>query len=276
MILRRWQKGISPVDFSPKELPVWVTFKKVPPALITPLGVSWVASQIGQPINKFICDGLDIKVCVVRDVSIEPVSSISVDLEDGEVAVIQIEFPEVRKYNKSVRVWKVTANVSQPSAVTAEGSSSGIVSSPPLGGEGASEAVSLLLAAGGRGKNSEATSRVKEVQRVLSPSTASVAEDGTLVSEDEIDEEIEMEKPIAINSTVVATGKTAMPKPASVRAIEKDLVATEPERVVLGVNEDANGGQKISLTSATFGDFFNPSKITSPKGIVTRPKTRRR
>ncbi|CAN1291174.1 hypothetical protein LINPERPRIM_LOCUS21018 [Linum perenne] len=76
--------GIKPIDSSPKEVPAWVTFKKVPPALFTPEGVSWLASQIGQPINKFVRDGLDIKVCVIRNPSEQVTSSLGVVLAGGE------------------------------------------------------------------------------------------------------------------------------------------------------------------------------------------------
>ncbi|CAN1302335.1 hypothetical protein LINPERPRIM_LOCUS25407, partial [Linum perenne] len=64
MILRRWAVGLKCIESSPQEVPVWVTFKRVPPTLVTTEGISWLASQIGQPINKFVRDGLDIKVCV--------------------------------------------------------------------------------------------------------------------------------------------------------------------------------------------------------------------
>ncbi|CAN1217333.1 hypothetical protein LINPERPRIM_LOCUS981 [Linum perenne] len=51
---------------------------KFMPALITSRGVSWLASQIGQPINKFIRDSLDVKVCVIKDISEAILSSIEV------------------------------------------------------------------------------------------------------------------------------------------------------------------------------------------------------
>ncbi|CAN1181084.1 hypothetical protein LINPERPRIM_LOCUS27246, partial [Linum perenne] len=35
--------------------------KKVPPILLNPEGVSWLSSQIGRPINKYVRDGLDVK-----------------------------------------------------------------------------------------------------------------------------------------------------------------------------------------------------------------------
>ncbi|CAN1268580.1 hypothetical protein LINPERPRIM_LOCUS13233 [Linum perenne] len=86
------------IDFTPKELPVWVVLKGVPPELITPEGVSWIASQVGSPVNKFVRDCLDTKVCVVCDVSEEIKLEMVVELEDDEVAKIQTEVPSVRTY----------------------------------------------------------------------------------------------------------------------------------------------------------------------------------
>ncbi|CAN1293628.1 hypothetical protein LINPERPRIM_LOCUS22102, partial [Linum perenne] len=48
------------------KLPLWIVLKEVPPILTTPLGISWLASQIGQPINKYVRDGLDVKICVKK------------------------------------------------------------------------------------------------------------------------------------------------------------------------------------------------------------------
>ncbi|CAN1339183.1 hypothetical protein LINPERPRIM_LOCUS38390 [Linum perenne] len=53
-------------------------------ALVTHEGISWLASQIGTPINKFVRDSLDIKVSVVKDVMEEIPFSLMVVLEGGE------------------------------------------------------------------------------------------------------------------------------------------------------------------------------------------------
>ncbi|CAN1267974.1 hypothetical protein LINPERPRIM_LOCUS12986 [Linum perenne] len=58
--------------------------KKMPPKLITPHGISWLASQVGQPINKLVHDGLDMKVCVFKDLSEAPLSSIEIKLSRDE------------------------------------------------------------------------------------------------------------------------------------------------------------------------------------------------
>ncbi|CAN1336936.1 hypothetical protein LINPERPRIM_LOCUS37370 [Linum perenne] len=40
MILRRWQRKIAPIVLALRRVPIWVIFKKVPPALITDEGIS--------------------------------------------------------------------------------------------------------------------------------------------------------------------------------------------------------------------------------------------
>ncbi|CAN1338624.1 hypothetical protein LINPERPRIM_LOCUS38139 [Linum perenne] len=91
--------GIKPIVSSPREIPAWVTFKKVPPVLVTSEGVGWLASQIGQPINKFVRDGLDVKVCVIRNPSEQVTSSLSVVLAGGEQRDIEIVLAEPRVYS---------------------------------------------------------------------------------------------------------------------------------------------------------------------------------
>ncbi|CAN1289495.1 hypothetical protein LINPERPRIM_LOCUS20301 [Linum perenne] len=98
MILRKWEKGNAPLDFSPKEVVVWIVLKDVPPTLITPKGVSWLASQVGQPINKFLREGLHVKVCVVKDVSEAPIPIVTVMVEEDEQKIVHIEYPEPRFY----------------------------------------------------------------------------------------------------------------------------------------------------------------------------------
>ncbi|CAN1319728.1 hypothetical protein LINPERPRIM_LOCUS31374 [Linum perenne] len=46
--------GIRPVDFAKELRPVWIEFSGVPPELLYPNGVSWLASQFGKPINWFV------------------------------------------------------------------------------------------------------------------------------------------------------------------------------------------------------------------------------
>ncbi|CAN1300961.1 hypothetical protein LINPERPRIM_LOCUS24756 [Linum perenne] len=85
-------------------------FKGVPLPLITPKGVSWLASQIETPVNKFIREGLDITVCVVRNIDEEVKSSLEVVLTGGEHSTIVIEYRKPRVYQrKGKEVWKVVA-----------------------------------------------------------------------------------------------------------------------------------------------------------------------
>ncbi|CAN1254272.1 hypothetical protein LINPERPRIM_LOCUS8591, partial [Linum perenne] len=69
-----------------------IVFKAVPPDLVTPKGISWLASQVGQSINKFVRDGLDVKVCVIKDVDDDSKTSLEMVLTGGEQCTIAIEY----------------------------------------------------------------------------------------------------------------------------------------------------------------------------------------
>ncbi|CAN1338335.1 hypothetical protein LINPERPRIM_LOCUS38017 [Linum perenne] len=100
MILRHWAPQITPIDFTPKEVPTWIVLKAVSPALVTPKGISWLASQVGQPVNKLIRDGLDVKVCVIKKVYEEVKTRLEVVLAGGEQCSIDVEYPEPRSYSR--------------------------------------------------------------------------------------------------------------------------------------------------------------------------------
>ncbi|CAN1289536.1 hypothetical protein LINPERPRIM_LOCUS20322, partial [Linum perenne] len=107
LILRRWTKGISLVSFSPKATPKWIMFKKVPPVILNNEGISWIASKIGKPINKFVRDETNVRVCLLRDRSTLCPESINVELEDDDMACIKILRFHAREYRKdtSKQVW---------------------------------------------------------------------------------------------------------------------------------------------------------------------------
>ncbi|CAN1347055.1 hypothetical protein LINPERPRIM_LOCUS40974 [Linum perenne] len=107
MVLRRWAPQIAPIDFTPKEIPTWNVLKAVPPALVTQKGVSWLASQVGKPVNKFVCDGLDVKVCVIKDVDDEAKLELKFVLAGGEQCSITVEYPEPRSYTHKTTHIKV-------------------------------------------------------------------------------------------------------------------------------------------------------------------------
>ncbi|CAN1292240.1 hypothetical protein LINPERPRIM_LOCUS21476 [Linum perenne] len=105
LVLRRWYAGIEPLDLTEKPAPVWVTMEKVPPQLITVEGVSWLASQLGKPVNKFIREGLTVKVCVYLKEDSKDVLIVAID---GKQIDIEIKYPKVRQFsNASKKIWQV-------------------------------------------------------------------------------------------------------------------------------------------------------------------------
>ncbi|KAJ4835450.1 hypothetical protein Tsubulata_026830 [Turnera subulata] len=74
LLLRKWEVGIQPVDFTASLIPVWVQLKQVPFELLTKEGLSYLASAIGKPshVNQD-CSKLlssdSVSVCVDVDFS---------------------------------------------------------------------------------------------------------------------------------------------------------------------------------------------------------------
>ncbi|CAN1314386.1 hypothetical protein LINPERPRIM_LOCUS29315, partial [Linum perenne] len=89
-----------------------ILLKKVPPVLITVDGISWVSSKIGKPLNKFVRDGLNVKVCVMRNKTVPCPESIKVEVEDDIVEDIEVVNIQAREYKKEV-VDKVVPNVTK-------------------------------------------------------------------------------------------------------------------------------------------------------------------
>ncbi|CAN1215483.1 hypothetical protein LINPERPRIM_LOCUS243 [Linum perenne] len=102
MIMRRWARGIKPVVITDGHSPEWITFQKVPPTAVTIEGISWLSSLIGKPLRKYVREGLDIKVCIVRDRVVPCHESVSV-IDDDEEHVIQVIQAKARDYRRDVR-----------------------------------------------------------------------------------------------------------------------------------------------------------------------------
>ncbi|CAN1337125.1 hypothetical protein LINPERPRIM_LOCUS38106 [Linum perenne] len=100
LVMRQWQKGIAPMVFSPTATPEWITFRKVPPAMIDLEGISWLSSRIGKPMKKFVREGIDVKVCLLRDRTTPCPRVLKVELEDGEVCDIEVVQMQAREYGR--------------------------------------------------------------------------------------------------------------------------------------------------------------------------------
>ncbi|CAN1248581.1 hypothetical protein LINPERPRIM_LOCUS6795 [Linum perenne] len=90
MIMRRWKRGIQPLDMSGKHVLEWISFKNIPSYLISVNGISWISSMIGTPRKKFVREGLDVKVCIIQDKSLPCPASLPIILEDGENNIIEV------------------------------------------------------------------------------------------------------------------------------------------------------------------------------------------
>ncbi|CAN1317569.1 hypothetical protein LINPERPRIM_LOCUS30480 [Linum perenne] len=75
-------------------------FKNVPPELITVDGISWVSSKVGKPLNKYVRDGVSIRVCLLRDKSIQCPEMVRVELDDGIIESVEVQRFQAREYKK--------------------------------------------------------------------------------------------------------------------------------------------------------------------------------
>ncbi|CAN1318376.1 hypothetical protein LINPERPRIM_LOCUS30794 [Linum perenne] len=263
-------KGYQTAGLLASWLPTWIVLKEVPPTLITPKGISWLASKIGQPVNKFVRDGLVVKVFVGKDVSRAPLSNISVMLDDDEKVVVSVEYPEPRSYKKKVdMIWLERGKgvVSQPKIIVPVTCSSCNALEPLLSRERAPKPGSLEQVGGGTGNGPKVSLQtegtpVQQDINVVCPNPVKVTEDGALLSEYEVDEEMvaksdpSLETVANIPSTIV---RPTLPSPKQ----SNDVIVCEGE------------GGKTSLHKLGFADFLIHSKL-SPKGVVHLTKTRRR
>ncbi|CAN1215393.1 hypothetical protein LINPERPRIM_LOCUS197 [Linum perenne] len=83
-------------------------YKKVQPVMLTNEGISWLSSKIGKPLNKFVREGTDVRVCLLRDRAVPCPASINIELEEGgEVICIDIISFQARDYKKDTgkQVW---------------------------------------------------------------------------------------------------------------------------------------------------------------------------
>ncbi|CAN1244453.1 hypothetical protein LINPERPRIM_LOCUS6091 [Linum perenne] len=108
MIMRRWESGIQPMVFSENQSPEWIIFKNVPPDVISVEGVSWLCSLIGKAVKKFIREGLDVKVCIIRDKACVCPETLSLEMENEEIVCVGVIQMKAREYNVGHRKeWRV-------------------------------------------------------------------------------------------------------------------------------------------------------------------------
>ncbi|CAN1292910.1 hypothetical protein LINPERPRIM_LOCUS21785 [Linum perenne] len=109
---------------------------EVPPELLTPEGVSWLATQLGKPVNKLVRNGFCVRVCVLRKASDEAISELVVEMSVGRLFTIQVSFLEGRVYKDNVahRVYqRKSSGASSSTAGNVPKSSNGEEGAPATG-----------------------------------------------------------------------------------------------------------------------------------------------
>ncbi|CAN1318490.1 hypothetical protein LINPERPRIM_LOCUS30835 [Linum perenne] len=250
------------------------------PTLVTPEGVSWLTSQVGQPINKFIRDGLDIKVCVIINLSEQAKVSLIVVLAGGEQRVIEIEYGEPRVYKgKGKQVWAATSH-SHPKVFVPVVSVPDNVPKQPSGGEGAPGSNLPGAAGGGMGNEPETSlqvrgSPIQQTLRGLSP-TSVHEDDGILVSDEETvyDESVlggaVPEEVMQPDNSAALECQVEVQDPVESRLKQPQVQGVESSIKVVG-----ESGYK-NLQKANIYEFISQGTVLSPKGIITRHKNKLR
>ncbi|CAN1352038.1 hypothetical protein LINPERPRIM_LOCUS42659 [Linum perenne] len=179
MILRRWRKDIAPLVFEPQEKPVWLTFSGVPPMLLTNEGISWLASQFGKPIHKFVRDGFTVRVCVLRGNLENEKDELHIHMGKGDYRVVKVIFPVARSYApKRTANKKMWHQVAQPSSDT-NGTKVTDGNAEPVAGEAEpNEPNTSSLVGGGDGFASKTSVGVEDAPSQVAPPETSVEVEG--------------------------------------------------------------------------------------------------
>ncbi|GAV68948.1 DUF4283 domain-containing protein/zf-CCHC_4 domain-containing protein, partial [Cephalotus follicularis] len=98
LAVRPWSQGMSLSLGECKSMPVWVKLKGVPIQFWNKVGLSYIASVLGKPIqmdaitmNRYAL--LYARVCVDMKATSDFPESITLELEDGCITTIEVEYP---------------------------------------------------------------------------------------------------------------------------------------------------------------------------------------
>ncbi|CAN1313942.1 hypothetical protein LINPERPRIM_LOCUS29139 [Linum perenne] len=111
--------------------------------MLTNEGIIWLSSKIGKPLNKFVREGRDVRVCLLRDRAVSCPASINIELEeDGEVICIDIVSFQARDYKKDAgkQIWLAKEQKNQ-AASSSWKEMSGMVVHVAVGNDEASDKV---------------------------------------------------------------------------------------------------------------------------------------
>ncbi|GAV74639.1 DUF4283 domain-containing protein/zf-CCHC_4 domain-containing protein, partial [Cephalotus follicularis] len=98
LALRKWSKGMSLKLEDGKSILVWVKLSKVPVQFWTKVGLSYIASVLGRPLhmdlsttNRYALTFA--RVCIEMSASSSFPNSVTLELEDGNTTIIEVEYP---------------------------------------------------------------------------------------------------------------------------------------------------------------------------------------
>ncbi|OMO51164.1 reverse transcriptase [Corchorus capsularis] len=92
LFIKRWEPGGVGLDFDMRKFPLWITLKHVPLELYTKLGLSFIASGLGNPLYMDRATALKQKLSIAK-VCVEVDLEVVIELKDGTSVSIEIEVP---------------------------------------------------------------------------------------------------------------------------------------------------------------------------------------
>ena len=98
LIVRKWEPGLSTLEFNMAKLPLWIQLSNVPLDFFTQREISYIASAIGNPLymDRITANQQKLsyaKVCVEIEVTKDIPRSIEVELRNGRTMSIMVEVP---------------------------------------------------------------------------------------------------------------------------------------------------------------------------------------
>ena len=98
LIVRKWEPGLSTLEFNMAKLPLWIQLSNVPLDFFTQREISYIASAIGNPLymDRITANQQRLsyaKVCVEIEVNKEIPRSIEVELRNGRTVSVMVEVP---------------------------------------------------------------------------------------------------------------------------------------------------------------------------------------
>ncbi|CAN1337998.1 hypothetical protein LINPERPRIM_LOCUS37856 [Linum perenne] len=247
------RKGIALLIFSPTATPEWITFRKVPPAMIDLEGISWLSSRIGKPMKKFVREGIDVKVCLLRNRTTPCPSVLKVELEDGEVYDIEVVQMQAREYGRK----PVTKAVYVVKNVSKENKSEEKVEPDPVPESGAPQPTSPA---------SDESKKKKRKKKKKKAVKVSNKDDNPGDDSSEVDELIDIQDNQAQSAQSTPGVGTSIAGSESAPSVQGTDAANKEESPILSIEETI---KDVAIKDIPQMDILSPERVNDIADIMS-------